>query len=78
MLAAVLAVTAVLVLVLFVILVIQYIAMSRANNKVQEMRKTIEDLLNPRKHKVAAVEGNLDLIAQDKAFYTEKLKQLKA
>ena len=78
MLAVVLVIAATTVLVLFVILVIQYISMSRANSKVVEMRATIADLLNPRKHKVAAVEGNLELIAQDKKFYTEKLSELKS
>ena len=78
MLATVLVVAACAVLVLFVILIIQYIAMSRANSKVVEMRATIADLLNPRKHRVAAVDGNLTLIAQDKEFYTAKLAELKS
>ena len=77
MLAIVLMTSAIVVLVLFIMLVVQYIKMSQANNKVVMMRTTIEDLLNTKKHKVAAVEGNLDLIAQDKKFYEGKLNGIK-
>lgn len=78
MLAAVLAVSAVAVLVLFVVLIIQYIDMSRTNAQVEEMVATIEDLQNTRKHKNAAVQGNLERFAQDKEFYSKKLVEMKS
>lgn len=76
-LVVVLTISLVIILFLFVVLIVQFLKMNTANSEVTQMRLDIDDLLNTRKHKVAAVEENLTLLDQDFKLYDEKLKEIK-
>lgn len=76
-LVAVIGVSLLVVLFLLVIAVLKYLEMVAANSEVNRMRDIIAELQDPRKNKVAVIEGNLDLLKKDYVIYQKKNEELR-
>lgn len=71
-LVAVIGVTLLVVLFLLVIAILKYLEMIAANNEVNKMRDTINELQDPQRNKVAVIAGNLDRLKEDYKVYDVK------
>ena len=76
-LVAVIGATLLIVLFLLVIAVVKYLDMVEANNEVNKMRDNIRELQDPRKNKVAVIEGNRDLVKKDYDTYLRKNAEIR-